>query len=79
MSELERAIWLLMSTDDYKVVARGETWADLIYVHNSPPHPVTRIEIRLPGVVSRLSSTTDDDDVWCGSCGSNDIKKGARS
>ncbi len=46
MSELDRAIWLLIQTDDYKVIDRGENWAELIYVHNVPPHPVTRIEIK---------------------------------
>ena len=48
MTELERAIWLLMQTDDYLVVDQGENWAELHYVHNSPPHPVTRIEIIAP-------------------------------
>lgn len=46
--ELGRAIWLLMSTDDYQVTGQGDNWAELIYVHNSPPHPVTRIEVRMP-------------------------------
>lgn len=44
--ELQRAIWLLEGTDDYQVTDQGENWAELIYIHNSPPHPVTRIEIR---------------------------------
>jgi hypothetical protein len=48
LGELDRAIWLLMSTDDYKIVGRGENWAELIYVHNNPPHPVTRIEVKTP-------------------------------
>lgn len=46
LSELDRAIWHLMWSDDYQVVDRGDDWAELIYVHNDPPHPVTRIEIR---------------------------------
>jgi len=48
MTELERAVWLLMSTDDYTITGAGEGWAELIYVHNTPPHPVTRIEVREP-------------------------------
>ena len=48
MNDLERAVWLLMQTDDYQVTARGENWAELHYVHNDPPHPVTRIEITQP-------------------------------
>jgi hypothetical protein len=48
VTDLERIIWTLMSTDDYLVRTRSETQADLIYVHNDPPHPIIHIEMRLP-------------------------------
>ena len=48
MNDLERAVWSLMRTDDYTVTGQGEDWAELHYVHNSPPHPVIRIEVRQP-------------------------------
>jgi len=47
--ELDRAVWLLMQTDDYQVTGRGENWAELHYVHNVPPHLVTRIEVLQAG------------------------------
>ena len=48
LTDLERAVWLPMTTDDYSITAQDSTQADLIYVHNDPPHPVTHIEIRPP-------------------------------
>ncbi len=42
---LERAIGTLMATDDYTITGNGDDWAELIYVHNDPPHPVLRIQL----------------------------------
>jgi hypothetical protein len=45
---LRRVIQTLMSTDDYSVLSQGSTEARLVYIHNDPPHPVIRIEMRMP-------------------------------
>ena len=59
LTDLERAVWLLMTTDDYAVRTQNSTQADLIYVHNDPPHPVTHIEIRQPGDTAIRVRLTD--------------------
>lgn len=43
MTDLERAVQTLLSTDDYEIVGRGLGWVKLIYVHNDPPHPVIQV------------------------------------
>jgi hypothetical protein len=50
MTDLERAIWLLMSTDDYKIIEQTADSATLIYVHNDPPHPHIVIQVKQPGI-----------------------------
>jgi hypothetical protein len=50
MTDLERAIWLLMSTDDYKIIEQTADSATLVYVHNDPPHPHIVIQVKQPGI-----------------------------
>lgn len=57
-SELDRAVGLLVQTDDYDVIDKGEDWAELVYAHNAPPHPVTRIEIREPEPAANRTGMT---------------------
>lgn len=49
MTDLELAVWHLMSTDDYEVVSRTAESATLICVHNEPPHPRIVITVEEPG------------------------------
>jgi hypothetical protein len=39
MTDLERAVWTLMSTDDYTALEQGDGHAVLIYIHGDPPQP----------------------------------------
>ena len=48
MTDLERAMWTLMCTDDYTVVEQTDDYAVLHYSHNSPPHPRIIIRVEQP-------------------------------
>lgn len=48
MTDLERAVWTLMATDDYKVVSQDARRAVLHYVHNVPPHPEIVVTVEWP-------------------------------
>lgn len=57
-----RVVQTLMATDDYEVVSQDDTWAELIYVHNDPPHPVIRIQVGPGSLMMRQGRSMNDHD-----------------